>query len=244
MKRGSFIFDGVPSEDVKALIQSRPVIEAPLRKVEWKSPQGVDGDIPFDEGAYGNTILDLVMLTDGTDLISDRQKLFELIDTRGQYKDLIPYFDPDKIYRVALNDKAKFENQYHYGAKQSVSANFTVKPYKYLVNSPAIVINGTSGTIVNPTGYISQPIIKVTGTGPAVLTINGKEFSIKDIPNHITLNSERYLAYQQDTTGILTNMNHKVGTREYPILEPGDNDISITGAVTQIHIQPRWRSLL
>lgn len=248
MKRGSFIFDGVASEDVKALIQSRPVIEAPLRKVEWKSPQGVDGDLPFDEGAYSNTDLQLVMLTDGDDAVADRQALYNLLDTRGEYKELIPYFDPSKIYRVMLNNKIQFESKHHYYEKQSLSAGFTVKPYKYLINSPTVVNNlSQAGSkiadLVNPTNYASQPIIKVVGTGASVLTVNGVDFSIRDIPNHLTLNSERYIAYQE-TNGVLTNMNNKVGSREYPVLKPGNNVISITGNVTEVTIEPRWRSLL
>lgn len=244
MKRGSFIFDGVESETVKAIIQTRPTIEAPLRKVEWKSPYGSDGDIPFDEGAYNDTSMPLILLIDGTDVVKDREAVYNLLDTRGGFKDFIPYFDPTKIYRVSLDDKVQFENQYHYREKQVASVKFKVRPYKYLVANDPITINGTSGSVTNPTNYVSQPIIKVTGTGPAVLKVNGIDFSIVDIPNDITLNSERFLAYREDINGILTNMNNKVGTREYPLFKPGVNTISVTGNVTQLYIEPRWRSLV
>lgn len=244
MKRGSFIFDGVSSEDVKSLIQARPVIEAPLRKVEWKSPYGVDGDIPFDEGAYNNTNLELFMITDGQNAIEDRQALYNLIDTRGKYKELIPYFDPDKIYRVMLNDKVQFESPYHFREKQSLSAKFTVKPYKYLVDNDPVIFNSAGGILNNPTNYVSQPIIKITGTGPVVLTVNGEEFSITQVPNDIIINSERYIAYQDDGAGNLTNRNDKISFRDYPVLQPGSNIVSVTGTVSEIYIEPRWRSLV
>lgn len=243
MKRGSFIFEGVTSESVKTIIQTRPMIDAPARKVESREVYGVDGDVPFDEGAYSNTALELVMLTDGNDLIGDRQKLYSLIDTRGGYKNLIPYFDPAKIYRVRT-ESIQFENQHFFGEKQAVSAKFTVKPYKYLVNSPTVVLT-PAGKIVNPTGYISQPLITITGSGPVRIAINGIEFSIKNVINSITLDSERYLAYQKDTTGALINMNHQAVTKEYPILKPGENVISVnSGTVGKITIEPRWRSLV
>jgi phage-related protein len=244
MKMGSFIFDGVASETVKTLIQSRPNIEAPSRKVEQRSTYGVDGTVPFDEGAYDNTSLDLVMLVDGDDLIADRQAIYDLLDTKGVYKEFIPYFDPDKIYRVMLNDKISFENNYMYDQKQALSAKFTVKPYKYLIANDPVTINGTSGSITNPTRYVSQPIIKLTGTGAVTLNINNIRFSIISLPNVITLDSERYSAYQEDANGVLTPMNDKVGTKDYPVLKPGVNTISVTGNVTQIYIQPRWRSLV
>lgn len=244
MERGSFIFNGVASEDVKTIIQARPVIEAPLRKVEWKNIYGGDGDIPFDEGAYANTDLELVMFIDGDDLIADRQKLYNLLDSRGVYKDFIPYFDPDKIYRVMLSDKIQFENLYHYGEKQTLSAKFTVKPYKYLIDSLPVTIHGDSGTITNPTNYVSQPIITINGTGPVTLNVNGKSFNIKNVIDTITLSSERQAAYQELIPGILTPMNYQIASRDYPILNPGDNTITITGSVTQVVIEPRWRSLV
>jgi phage-related protein len=244
MKRGSFIFDGTNSEAVKAIIQARPLIEAPLRKFEMKSTYGVDGTVPYDEGAYENTDLELIMLIDGDDLIADRQKLYNLLDSRGVYKELIPYFDPDKIYRVMLNDKIQFENTYMYGQKQSLSAKFTVKPYKYLVANDTITINGTTATITNPTNYVSQPKITVTATGPVTIKVNGVDFNIKDVPNTITLDSERYSAYQEDSYGVITPMNDKIGTREYPVFKSGQNTINIIGTVSQLNVEPRWRSLV
>lgn len=243
MKKGAFIFEGVPSEEIKTIIQTRPLLEAPARKVESRTVYGADGDIPFDEGAYANTALELILFIDGDDLIGDRQKFYDLIDTRGQYKELIPYFDPGKIYRVRL-ESASFENQYYFGEKQSASAKFTVKPYKYLVESDPITLT-TGGIATNPTNYISQPLITITGSGPVTLLINGVQFHIKNLVNSITLDSQRYLAYQKEAvTNALLNMNHQILTKEYPILQPGQNDISVTGSVTKIVIEPRWRSLV
>ncbi len=244
MKRGSFILDGVNSEDVKTIIQSRPLIEAPLRKVTRTSSYGVDGDIPFDEGAYENTEMELLILVDGDDVINDRITIYDLLDGKGKYKEFIPYFDPDKVYRVMLMEKVKFENNYMYGQKQAATVKFTIKPYKYLVNNEPITIVGSTGSVFNPTKYIAQPTIKVTGVGPVTITVNGVDFNIKEVPNTITLNSERYIAYQEDVTGLLTPMNHLIYSKEYPIFKPGTNDISISGSVTELYIEPRWRSLL
>lgn len=244
MKRGQFIFDGVSSETLYTLIQNRPVIEAPLRKVEWRSPYGVDGDYPFDEGAYNNTEMSLYMLTNGPNAIQDRQALYDLLDTRGTYKEFIPYFDSEKKYRVMLKDKVQFENQYFFGEKQSLSVKFTVKPYKHLVDNDPIVFTTTSKTITNPTRYIAQPIITLKGTGAVTLTVNGIPFNIVDLPNIVTLDSERYSAYQESEQGVLTSMNTKVASKDYPIFKPGDNTVTVSGNVTEVSIKPGWRSLL
>lgn len=245
MKPGVFIMSGVNSETINTYIQDRPLIDVPMRKVEWKGGYGVDGNIPFDEEAYENTEMELVMVTNGKDLIGDRQDLVNLIDTRGIYRDFIPYFDPHKIYRVMLNDKVQFENKYYYGTAQTSSIKFTVKPYKYLIDSPTKKVNGKTTTIINPTNYISQPIIRIEGSGDVELKIGSESFKMLDIPSKIVLDSERYVAYTEGATGRpLESMNSKITTREYPLLKPGLNNIKAIGNVTSIEIEPRWRSLV
>ena len=244
MKRGAFIFDGVPSEEIKTLIQTRPMLEAPTRKVESRSAFGVDGDIPFDEGAYNNTALELMMVIDGDDLIADRQKFYDLIDTRGKYKDFIPYFDPDKIYRVRT-ESTSFENQYFFGEKQTASVKLTVKPYKYLVDNGLILTPDPVTTVNNPTRYVSQPRWFLRATGDVTITVNGVPFILRDVPGNLVIDSERFLTYHVDAAvGTMTRMNNKVMTREYPILQPGTNNITVTGAATGLDIEPRWRSLV
>lgn len=244
MNRGSFIFDGVASETLKAVIQTRPTIEAPQRKVDVKDIYGMDGSMPYDEGAYHNTSMELSMVINGTDVIADRQALYNLLDTQGIYKDFIPYFDPGKTYRVMLSDAMQFDNQYNYGNIQLVSVKFTVKPYKYLVSNDPVTIAGNIGSVTNPTNCVSQPIITIQGTGPVTLTVNGNDFNIINVQDTITLSSERQAAYQEYVPGLLTSMNSQVATRDYPVLKPGVNSISATGNVTQITIEPRWRSLV
>lgn len=245
MKKGSFIIGGTTSESLHAFIQSRPLIEAPLRKVEHKEIYGADGSMPIDEGAYGNTNMELMMFIEGDNLIADRQAFYAAFDGRGSYKEFIPYFDPDKIYRVMLSEKVQFENKYFFGEKQATSVKLIVKPYKYLRNSPPVnIFNNTKHYITNPTNYDSQPLITIIGSGPMTITVNGKPFLIKNVADTITLDCEKYLAYKEFASGTLERMNHQVGSREYPVFKPGVNDITVTGNFEVVQVKPRWRSLL
>lgn len=240
MKAGSFIFDGVTSESLNTVIQTRPVIETPKRKVLLKSAYGQDGLTPYDEGAYENTPLSLILYTGGLSAVESREAIYDLFD-HGEYKDLILYNDDSKIYKVLMDGPPKFESRYYMGEGLSFEVGFTVKPYKFLRNSPLATLT-SSGNLTNPTRYPSLPIITVTGSGDITLTINEKQFSLKGVSGYIRLDSAIMEAYQ-DTGGILVPQNTKVYTRDYPFLKPGVNTISWTGTVTKIEILPRWRSL-
>lgn len=244
MKRGTFIMGDQNSDDLKTYIQDRPLIETPLRKVDWRSAYGVDGNIPFDEEAYDNTTMELVLAVGGSNLISDRQAVFDMFDTGGRYRDFVPYFDPGKTYKVQVLEALKFENKHHYGNAQAASVSLTIKPYKYLIGIDDVTKTTKNFTILNPSRYVSQPRIRIEGTGDITVTVNGIEFVMRGISGHVVIDSERSIAFTEGPIGPIASENNKIFTREYPIFEPGSNSIVITGDVTKTIITPRWRSLV
>lgn len=244
MKRGEFILDGISSVDHGVLIQNRPVLYAPKRKVEFKSSFGMSGDYPFDEEAYENTEMELRLVMVGTTDRSasyNRDFVQDWFDS-GSYQDLVAYFDPDKIYHVMPSESTEFVNKYYLGETQVAVMKLTVLPYKHLVEGKTFKIS-SGVAFQNPTRKTALPLIKVTGSGNITLTVNGKPFQLSLVDGHIYLDSEFNIAYK-DNAGLATNANNKVKTLEYPFLKPGSNVISWTGSVTSVDITPRWRVLV
>lgn len=244
MKRGEFILDGINSSEHGVLIQNRPVLYAPRRKVEFQSSFGMSGDYPFDEDAYENTELELRLVVVGTAERSasyNREFVQDWFDS-GTYKDLIPYFDPEKIYHVMVSEPTEFVNKYYLGETQVVVVRLTVLPYKHLISGNKMQIS-SGVTFKNPTRKTALPLIKVTGSGNITLTVNGNPFQLSLVDGHIYLDSEFNIAYK-DNAGLATNANNKVKTLEYPFLKPGSNVVTWTGTVTSVEITPRWRTLV
>ena len=100
IKKGYFILDGVNSEDLNLFIQRTPLLETPSRRVELRNAFGVHGGVPYDERAYDNTEMQLLMFIDGTDKNKDREKVDAILRNTGVFKELIPYWDPTKIYYI------------------------------------------------------------------------------------------------------------------------------------------------
>lgn len=243
MKGGNFILDGVNSEDYNLFIQRTPLLETPARRLELKNAFGVHGGVPYDEKAYDNTELQLLMFIDGKDHNKDREKVDALLRNTGTFKELIPYWDPTKIYYVMNLGKTQYERFSFYGEKQALQTTFTVKPYKYLRNVSDIVLT-TSGTATNPfLNDVSQPLITIEGSGDVTLTINGDNYLIQNVDGSVTIDSERYSTYKKETSGFITNQNSKYRQKKYPIFTPGNNSISVSGGATRVVIKPRWRSL-
>ena len=71
---------------------------------------GVSGGVPFDEQAYDNTEMQLLMFVDGKDKNKDREKVDSLLRNTGVFKEFVPYFDPTKTYYVMANQGIKYES--------------------------------------------------------------------------------------------------------------------------------------
>ena len=243
MKGGYFILDGVNSEDYNLFIQRTPLIETPSRRVELRHAMGVHGGIPYDEKAYDNTTMQLLMFIDGDDKIKDREKVDSLLRNKGVFKEFIPYWDPDKIYYIMNTDSTQYESPSWYGEKQTLQANFTVKPYKYLRDVLDISF-AKSMAITNPMeNEVSQPLITIEGTGDVTLKVNGVDYLIQNVTESVTVDSERYSTYRRFSSGFIENQNSKYRQKNYPIFTSGLNSVSVSGNVTNVTVSPRWRSL-
>lgn len=249
LEPGHFIVNGVRSwskDGPKILIQNRPDISTPRRKREFKTPLAVSGELIFDENAYESTTMTLELLIEGEteeEVIANRDKLYMMFNTAG-YANFTPYFDPDKLYRVICTEPPRFTNKWWMQGNSYAEMELTVYPFKrFLKNDPVFVLS--SKVITNPYSLPSLPLIEVTGGGDATITINGIDYRMKGINGSIFIDSETMSAYRKDEAGTYHNENNKIYFREFPVLKPGNNTVTVKtqDTVRDIAVTPRWRSL-
>ena len=114
---------------------------------------------------------------------------------------------------------------------------FNCRPFKYEVESDVIEMMA-EGSVTNPGSIYSEPIIKIFGSADINLTINSEVIKLKEVTNHIILDSVQQNCYNEDTD----NLNNKM-TGEFPKFEIGENNISWTGSVSKVEVIPNWRWL-
>ena len=122
---------------------------------------------------------------------------------------------------------------------ETVSVLFKINPGFFYLESGEIPITLTTpGTINNPGTHISDPLIRIVGTGNITLTINGRTLTFTNIETFIDIDPEITPMYFKNNE----NVGEKV-VGEDPYFDVGDNIISWTGAVSEINILGRWREL-
>ena len=117
------------------------------------------------------------------------------------------------------------------------AVNFRCYPFFYVDAAADITVTASGTVITNPGSVYSEPILTVTGSGNITLMVGTIIVELEDISESIVIDSVLHEAYQ-DSTLMNDHMNG-----EFPVLKPGVNAISWTGAVTKVVVRPNWRYL-
>ena len=117
------------------------------------------------------------------------------------------------------------------------SVTFRCQPFFYLSGVANISIPASGTYLTNPGSVFSEPVLKVTLTSDAQITMGGSYFELAGITGTVTVDTplkETYKSYN--------SFNSKM-SGDYPTLLPGENIITWSGGVTGIIITPHWRQV-
>lgn len=229
------IWNGVDSRSLKGLLISElPSISKPAMRTQITEIEGKDGNFIDDIGyaAYDKSVKIGLYGDYDIDLVA---KYFS-----GEGK-VIFSNEPDKYYFAKIIEQIDFERLIKF---RIANVKFHTEPFKYLVNEEAVEFDITPETtevkVTNVGLEPSKAVITLTGEGIIEVSINDYAQFQVDIgeDGYITVDSMLEECYK-DTTSTLKNRNM---SGEFPILKPGENIITWTGAPTKIKIHPmsRW----
>lgn len=208
---------------------------------------GVNKLVITDKGYYTNVEHTLECFYVSPDMHSIQfveDLITSALDTRGEYVDFIPYYDPRYIYKVVVINNPTFSG--NISAMRGVPFTFDVSfaPFKYRVGGERAIEFNKPQKIYNPERYESYPLIKIYGQGNISIFINNRETKLKNIENTIIIDSnEDVMEVYKENNGELINLHDNfVGSQNFPYLDSGMNQISWNGNVSKIEIEPRWQT--
>lgn len=226
-----FTFKGVDSREMGVIVTAMPETVRAERRIESITVAGRNGSLHTDEGVYES--YDRTMEC----ALIKRAKLDEITAWLVGSGGMTFSAEPDKVYRVTIANKISIAQMMRVFQKFQVVMD--TQPFKYSVNAAGDAVELTAPTTIRNSGTVySEPLITVYGSGDITLTINGADFPLYGVQESITIDSEMMEVFKGDT-----NQNGKYGGVDFPRFEVGKNEISWTGNVSKIKIQPRWRWL-
>lgn len=222
-------------EDFGILISQRPSIISPKRRVNKISIPGRNSNLIVDEKTYDDITLSVeCSVKDNDNLMNKLDDIKAWLFESGE-SDLIFDFQSDKKYIAQVVNSIDFKVVYKYISQFPII--FNCRPFKYETEMNMIEMT-KEGIILNPGSIYSDPIIKIFGSGDITLNINSETIKLKQVKEHIILDTVQQNCYSED----IGNLNSKM-SGEFPKLETGENNISWTGAVYKVEVTPNWRWL-
>lgn len=231
----SFNFRGKNSfSDYGVYISKRPSIPSPKRRITNVVIPGKSSSLRFDENTYDD-------ITIAVECSIKDEVLPDKIDEIKEW--LLPYGESDLIFSNQDNKKyiAQVVNAIDFTQVLKYISKFVIvfncRPFKYESESTTIEMIA-EGSITNPGSIYSEPIIKIFGSGDINVTINSEIIKLKEVTDHIILDTVQQNCYNET----IDNLNNKMNG-EFPKFEVGENNISWTGSVSKVEVIPNWRWL-
>ena len=233
--RDYIILNGTSSQTIPGLlIQNLPPISKPRQRVEIEEIDGRDGDLvtylgygaydkEFKIGLFGSYDVDEIISyfnSEGTVIFSNEE---------------------DKYYNYQIIEQIDFDKLLRY---KEATVKMHMQPFKYSAEDNQKVFSvdstTTSISIRNSGNIYSRPVITITGSGSIDLYLNDIQLFVINMGSYtsITIDTNNMNAYNGST---LLNRN-VTGSYDNFKLNVGNNNISWSGAITQIEIDnySRW----
>jgi phage-related protein len=201
----------------------------PSKRFERISVPGRNGQYVFEDG-YNNKILEFdCSLIKGT-IQSKRQRAREIAYWLSGTGDLILDGENDKIYKVVrtVSDIDLSLNQ----VVENFKVVFETEPFQLGTSKSISVDNPTNITLINDGTEEAETIISVTGTGDISLTLDDKILNLTGLTEKITLDSKRYLVYND-----LKENKLDLHFGDFIKIPPRSSELLITGTVSNILIE-------
>lgn len=232
------VFDGQNLSDFGLHVSGAGTYGSPERDVDEEEIPGRNGSLIFDNGRYKNADITykVSMLCKTEDEYTRKmQELRSFLSSRIGYKRLEDTYR-DGEYRLATFIDGLDPDDEVMLRGSEFDLKFNCKPQRFLKAGEYNTVFFGSGSVYNPTYFNSSPLIRVYGYGK--LEVMSHEITVKEHSlSYIDIDSDL-----MDCFNGTTNCNELVtlSNNDFPVLTPGNNNISLDSGITKIELTPRW----
>lgn len=232
--RNYFCFGDYDSRDFGVYISGRETFGSPARDYDDKVVPGRHGSLLGMDSRLENIKITYpaFMYTNYEEGMAALKSA--LLSTVG-YARLTDTYHPD-IYRMAVYRGPLTPKTSDWNQSGEFDIEFECKPQQYLIEGEKPVEFTAAGSILNPTAFDSQPLIRIYGYG--TVGIGSETITIAQHNNaYIDVDCEMMENYCGTT-----NCNSLVSFsgNDFPVIPPGPCGVTKTSNISKIEITPRW----
>ena len=231
--RNYFTFGSKDSRTYGVYISGQGTYNAPEKKYTRVSVPGRNGDLIMNDHRFEN-----VELTYPAFISSDFKNQIalykEALLSLDGYQRLDDSYNPDEYRKALYSGDMEVEATLLNNAGQ-FEITFSCDPRRFLKSGETTQTITSGSSISNPTQFKAQPLIRVTGYG--TVTIGTQQITVDNHYTYVDIDCE-----MMDCFKGTYNANQYVSFtgNDFPVLNPGTNNITYDNTVTKLEITPRW----
>jgi phage-related protein len=233
MLNETFYLDGVDARSVGIHLQAPLTFSEAVPISEAQSIPGRNGDLIFETGSYENRSGSASCFCLQRDVEKALRNASRFLMSKKGYRRLETSDDPDHFWMARVENSPRIEQRLRTLAPFDIG--FDCKPQRFLKSGETVIKLTESTSIFNITGYDALPLILLIGHGEGVLTVGDCTININEASSLMYLDSETMNAYNRGAS-----LNDRINAPEFPVLVPGENQISFSGGIDWVEITPRW----
>lgn len=247
-----FRFNNANSDSFGLHIERVPNQNRPERKYDRYSVPGRNGDIFVYQDAWEN-IDQSYEVWGGDGALGSATALGYTLSNwlfyrQGSgihgYEKLSDSYDPGHFRYAVFTGPFDFESQLTRRGRATLT--FNCDPRRFIAHSDEWEYEFDYGQqpfeLANPTIYTAKPsfLLDWVGTGSVTIECGGKTLNISNVVDGMIIDCESMTAY--GTTSDHPNLNYLL-SGEFPVIEPGEQTIAVTGPVNRLLVAPFWWEL-
>jgi phage-related protein len=248
MHKETFYLDGIDARSAGIQLQAPIEFSEAVPVVEAQTIPGRNGDLIWETGSYENRSGSASCFCLQKDVEKAISSASRFLMGKNGYRRLETSDDPDHYWMARVENSPRIEQRLRMLAPFEIG--FDCKPQRFVKSGDfpleysVDILLGLNVKIYNFYGFDAKPLILLKATDKESLsfgrvTINDRVCIINEFHDYLYLDCDLQNAYNNNG-----NMNLFVSCEEFPILESGENTISVYGSnIKSIEIVPRWWEL-
>ena len=231
------IFNGYASTDFGLVVDGRNTHNAPERDVTPLEVPGRNGTLTLDGGRWKNCDLTYDAFVYGANWAEKAAAVRAWLLAQTGYHRLEDTYHPDEYRLARFNGTVQWDADCLNRCAKTTLA-FTCWPQRFLKSGETALTVTNGQTLTNPTLYPAKPLLRLTVTDTAKLSVGSVQLRITGYSGTLLLDCENQNAYAEGK-----NLNRYVDAPEFPVLQAGETTIGWEGGISAVEITPRWWSL-
>jgi len=236
-----FTYKGISSKEMHLRVLNDVLFTSPTRDVDLIQVPGRDGDLVMDNGRYNSVIRSIpcrIEAPANTNVEALVNRINNWLIDDGKFHPFTWENDADFKYLARVEGDVISQRVLSRFGKMAV--DFRLHPIKYLKSTltPRQITTGTS--IFNQFGVEAKPMIRIVGSGDITLNIGGRPLVLRRIGTGCIIDSETQTI--TDLQGRVTLFDSMYSP--FPVLRPGNNQITFTRNDIGVFVTPRLGALI